>query len=225
MKRTNKLMLATALVVVLAAAGVGGYLWWQSAAASRELPGTVVVVFAMPGEDQAVTAQMVVTVDTAAGTYDVADPNAEVPVPGTSYTKLRDAYPFGGAELVATALLEDDAQAAGWVDVSPEAWEKLLAGGFDVTIVEEFQAYDDANDVYSVFDLGPQHVAVADLGGFVNGVTYTGTAARTAALSDLAKASLAALARVEVGDGIDTSVDEAVWSEFVGILASARPAR
>jgi len=76
--------------------------------AAKAAPSKVVVVFAFPDEENVVTAQLVATVDYATGAYKVEDTSATVSIPGTSYTMLRDAYPFGGPPFLArdfTALL------------------------------------------------------------------------------------------------------------------------
>lgn len=223
MKRARRMWLVSAVCIVIAGV-VGGFLYWRAVAAPATLPKKVVVVFAMPGEDQAVVAQLVVTVDTTAKTYTVSDPNATVQVPGTSYDRLRDAYPFGGAELVTKALLGDTAKEAGWVQVSPQAWKRLLAAGFSVNLSEGFQAFNEKTERYSQFEVGPQHVSVDDLEGFVNGAPYTQDTARMEAEKQLAAVSFNALAATHDRSGIESNVTAGLLVELESVLADSRPA-
>jgi hypothetical protein len=215
-------LIGAACAVVVVGVGVGVLLarGGGPAVAQKAAPSKVVVVFALAGEDNAVTAQLVATVDSATGRYKVGDTSATVSIPGTSYSTLRDAYPFGGAEAVAAALVGGTTAAdTAWVGVSPEAWKRLLAAGFDTTITEAFDAFDDTAERLSEFEVGPQHVAVADLRGFVNGLPYLDTGeARTVPLQGLTVASMKALKTAKPGDGIETNLTAAQWTAFTQTL-------
>lgn len=219
---TRSVLIGATLAVVVVAAAVAGLLLLRPAAkvgTAQAAPSEVVVVFALPGEDKAVTAQMVAAVDYATGAYELVDTTKTVSIPGTSYSALRDAYPFGGAEAIATALADGKAAAStAWVDVSPEAWKRLLAAGFDTTMTEAFDTYDETADRYSEFEVGPQHVAVEDLAGLVNGLPYLAETARAVPTQGLALASLRALAAAKPGPGIETNLTTAQWSAFVTTL-------
>jgi len=210
----------SALVLVAAVVGFlvlrGGATGGGSIIAKPAALSEVVVVFALPGEDKAVTAQMVAVVDYATGVYELVDTTMTVSIPGTSYSQLRDAYPFGGALAVATALADEKATGStAWVDVSPDAWKRLLAAGFDTTVTEVFDTYDETTDRYSEFVVGPQHVAVEDLPGLVNGLPYLAETARTVPTRGLAAASMRALAAAEPGPGIETNLTGEQWTAFV----------
>ena len=219
---TRPILIGAACAVLLVAAVVGGFLLLRPAGkvgTAQAAPSTVVVVFALAGEDNAVTAQVVATVDYATGRYELVDTTKTVSIPGTSYSQLRDAYPFGGAQAVATALTDGTAQAgAAWVDVSPAAWKRLLAAGFDATMTEAFDTYDETTDRYSEFVVGPQHVAVADLGGLVNGLPYLAEEARAEPMKGLVVASMRALATAKPGDGIETILTADQWNAFARTL-------
>ena len=210
-----------ALVLVAAAVGFlllrGGTAGGSGSIGSKSTtPSEVVVVFALPGEDKAVTAQMVAVVDYATGVYELADTTMTVSIPGTSYSALRDAYPFGGAQAVAAALADGKAAAnTTWVDVSPDAWKRLLVAGFDATLTEAFDTYDETTNRYSEFVVGPQHVVVEDLPGLVNGLPYLAETARTVPTRGLAAASMRALATAKPGPGIETNLTAEQWNAFV----------
>jgi len=218
----RSVLVGATLAVVVVAAVVGGLLLLRPAAkvsTAQAAPSTVVVAFALAGEDNAVTAQVVAIVDYATGRYELVDTTKTVSIPGTSYSQLRDAYPFGGAEAVAAALTDGTAQAgAAWVGVSPAAWKRLLAAGFDATMTEAFDTFDETVDRYSEFVVGPQHVVVEDLPGLVNGLPYLAETARTVPTRGLAVASLRALAAAKPGPGIETNLTAEQWNAFVTTL-------
>jgi len=217
-------LIGAASAVVLVALVVGALVMSTGAgrgsAASSAAPTTVVVVFAMAGEDGVQAAQLVAAVDVATGAFELRETSATVSIPGTSYSRLRDAYPFGGAQAVAAALGGGSiAAGTGWVDVSQEAWQRLLASGVDVTIPEAFQTFDDVAERYSDFEVGVQHVAVEDLRGLVNGVAYLSPDSRQTILDALAKASLRALASATPSQGVLTSLTAEQWTGFAKALA------
>ena len=216
-------LIGAASAVVLVALVVGALVMNTGAGrgdSSSEAPTKVVVVFAMAGEDDVVTAQLVTIVDPSSGSFELQETSATVSIPGTSFSLLRDAYPFGGAKAVATAI-EGGSLKSGtaWVDVSPAAWGQLLASGVDVTITVPFDTYDDVTDHYSAFEVGPQRVAAADLRALVNGVAYLAPDSRQAILDAVAKASLRALASTTPPQGVLTSLSTEQWTGFAKALA------
>ncbi|HEY5276220.1 MAG TPA: hypothetical protein VIK38_06745 [Coriobacteriia bacterium] len=216
-------LIGAASAVVLVALVVGALVMNTGAGrgdSSSEAPTKVVVVFAMAGEDDVVTAQLVTIVDPGSGSFELQETSATVSIPGTSFSLLRDAYPFGGAKAVATAI-EGGSLKSGtaWVDVSPAAWGQLLASGVDVTITVPFDTYDDVTDHYSAFEVGPQRVAAADLRALVNGVAYLAPDSRQAILDAVAKASLRALASTTPPQGVLTSLSTEQWTGFAKALA------
>jgi hypothetical protein len=221
---TRSVVIGAVSAVVVVAAVVGALVLRGGAAGvapgdTAAAPSKVVVVFALAGEDNAVTAQVVATVDYATGRYELVDTTKTVAIPGTSYSELRDAYPFGGAQAVATALADGQPTAGtAWVDVSPEAWKRLLAAGFDTSVTTAFEAYDDTAIRYSEFVAGPQRVAVEDLRGLVNGLPYLPAEERTVPMRDLAAASLKALATAQPAAGIETNLTPEQWSAFATAL-------
>lgn len=212
---TSAVVLVALVVGVLAMRGNTG-----PGGASSAPPTKVVVVFAMAGEDRVVTAQMVAVVDPANGRYELQDTSATVSIPGTSYSLLRDAYPFGGAKAVAAAIDGGEIKTGtAWVDVSPEAWQRLLAAGVDVTITVPFDTFDEVTERYTAFEAGGKHVEAADLWALVNGVGYLDAQPRRTIMGGLAAASLSELAKAAPKDGISTSLPSDQWAVFAKRLA------
>lgn len=216
--KTRSALIGAALAVVLVGLAVAALFLWGDIGSTAE-PTKSVVVFAAPGEDGAVVAQLVAVVDMTTGSYEIEDTTQTVAIPGTSYEKLRDAYPFGGAEEVAAAL---DGGTIGpgtaWVDVPQSEWEKLLAGGVEVTVKESFETFDDASDRFMEFSEGQQRVAPEDLRALVLGAAYLGADARKTILDTLAAESLRALASVTPGTGIETNLTDEQWALLVEAL-------
>lgn len=220
---TRSVLVGATLAVVVVAAAVAALVMLRpgagGGAADSNVPSKVVVVFAMAGEDNAVTAQMVAVVDAKTGRYEIKETSSTVSIPGTSYSLLRDAYPFGGAKAVAAALDGGSIKAGtGWVDVSPEAWQRLLAPGVDVTITEPFDTFDEVSERYSEFEIGMQHVAAADLRSLVMGVAYLGAGSRWTIQGELASASLRALASTTPTQGIATDLTAEQWTALAGLM-------
>jgi hypothetical protein len=219
----RSVLVGASLAVVVVAAAVGALVILRptsgGGSADSKAPSEVVVVFAMPGEDHAVTAQLVAVVDVKSGRYELKETSSTVSIPGTSYSLLRDAYPFGGAKAVAAALEGGSIQAGtGWVDISPEAWQRLLAAGVEVTITEPFDTFDEVSERYTEFEVGGQRIESADLGNLVNGLAYLGADQRTAIQGELASASLRALASTTPTQGITTDLTAEQWAVLAAIL-------
>lgn len=221
-KRRPIIVGAVAALLVVAAA-VGAMLAFNRLRPPAPLgdPSKVVVVFALPGEDEAVTAHLVAVVDpkAAPATYKVVDASSTVTLPGTSYTTLRDAYPFGGAEAVAKAL-EGGALEKGtaWVEVSPAAWTKLVQAGVEVSLTANFDTFD--GERFAEFPKGPQTVAAVDLRAFMNGLAYLARTDRDPAVAAVAAESLKGLSASTTGPppGVTTNLSGAGWSRLSAAL-------
>lgn len=221
---TRSVLIGATLAVVLVAGIVGALVvrgGGVGAIGKRTAPDKVVVVFAMQDENKTVVAQMVSVVNAATGVSKRVDTSSTVSIPGTSYTALRDAYPFGGAKAVATAL-DDGTLKPGtaWVGVTPEAWKRLLKAGVEVTITEKFETFDQVTKRYSVFPDGPQRVQPVDLWGLVNGVAYLTASERGTIMDTVAAASLRELSASATAQGITTDLTPEQWSAFTKALRS-----
>jgi hypothetical protein len=142
------------LVIVLLLAVLGGAWWLLSERGLLPAPwaGTkdvsrVMVVAAAPDSDGDVVGKIILLVDVsgAAAEISVIDPGLTVTIPGTDYTTLGDAYPFGGGRLTAEAYaLAEGVDASPFVAISPEALGSAVdaADGVKVTLPAAMSVYD-----------------------------------------------------------------------------------
>lgn len=218
--RTRPIITGALSAVVVIALGVGAYLYMGDRIGPGSAPASqIVVAFAMDGEDRAEVAQLIAVVDLSAGAYSLQDASRTVSIPGTSYTLLRDAYPFGGAEAVAAAIDGGTLKSGTrWVDVPQDAWRRLVDDGVEVAVTEPFETFDEVTERYTEFAEGTQTVSAEDLWGVVNGVAYLSAGEREAILKQLAASSLERLSAAGPGRGISTDLDDEEWSAFVGAL-------
>jgi hypothetical protein len=125
------------IAVVLALVAVGaGYVYLEKSGAFTRTDSLdrVVVVFASHAEDGAEVAQVVAVATDGGRVARLLDPQQEVTIPGTSSSKLLDAYPFGGGKAVADALGGGKTLNA-YVDVPEAEWVALLKRAGDISIV------------------------------------------------------------------------------------------
>ena len=88
----------------------------------------VVVVLVTPDEEgvQLPQAMALYEMGTAGVDATPIDVDLEVTLAGSSYTRLRDAYPFGGGDLLVETWAESAGVEAGeWIVVTQEAWSEL----------------------------------------------------------------------------------------------------
>lgn len=91
---------------------------------------------------------MVVAEDTC--TVEVVDPLLEVTLPGTSYTSLKDAYPFGGGGSVADTWAEAEGrEIPSWVALPGAVWGEIVDedGGVVVDVATPVNVYADGEFV------------------------------------------------------------------------------
>jgi hypothetical protein len=140
--------LVAGLLVVAAAVA-----WFATIVRSPEYamrqPGdrVLVVVASREGTDAAQVAQLLGVVDLSGKTLRVGliDPMTRVALPGTSYDRLRDAYPFGGGEGVAIAWSRHTAsRPLPVVTLSEEALVALVdrLGGISVDVPAAANVFD-----------------------------------------------------------------------------------
>lgn len=159
----------------------------------------VAVVFASHGEDGAQLAQVVALVTENGRKVELLDPETKVVIPGTSYDRLRDAYPFGGAKAVAQALTNRAGGHVSYVDVTEATWLKLLPPSTptEITLPKPVEVFDGARMVS--FAEGTNKVTAADVPLLLQGLQYLEPSQRAPVLESVSKASLAALAGSALG--------------------------
>lgn len=187
---------ALALVVLALAAG-GAYAAWRAgligptpAVQADELT-RVVLVAAAPDEDGAIVAQVIALVDLAGASPSVAavSPATEVSIPGTAYTSLADAYPFGGGAGVAEAYARaTGGQTPAYLSVGPEALARAVdaAGGVTLTLPADMAVFD--GETLYTFSSGERTFSADELGAVFKGAPYVSAAERAALDAELTRA-------------------------------------
>jgi hypothetical protein len=171
-----------ALVVIAAVAGAGWYL-----SRGKIQPGKVaradkvVVMLAGPGEDGATVAQLIAVVDVSGSALKVTDidPTTRVSIPGTTYDRLRDAYPFGGGANVASALAAaQGGKPLPYLVVPAGTWSSEPSGtaSLEVTLPRRLDVFDGTRLV--AFPVGDAHVSPGDLPFLMQGIAYLDPSAR-----------------------------------------------
>jgi hypothetical protein len=210
-------MVAGLAAVVLAAVGV--VFVAPNIRSPMTVPGdkVLIVVAGRSGKDGSQVAQLIGVAELRSGklTVGLVDPMTTVTVPGTTYDRLADAYPFGGGAGVAKAY----AAAAGSqplpvVAVSEQGLRALidLVGGVTVTVPTAVNVFD-GRQLYT-FDEGPRRVTGADVVALLSAADYLkppeeGVALRSAvasALVDGIAASSADLQGLGVGGGVSSTL-------------------
>ena len=112
-------VIAITLVVVL---GLGGYLYLNSVGPDPDArrQERVVVVFESAAEDGATVAALISVVED--GKMLDVSPDSSVTVPGTSFSRIGDAFVFGGAAGVARAIGDANGAPTAFVSVPQPVW-------------------------------------------------------------------------------------------------------
>lgn len=126
------LAIAGIFAALLAWGGWTAYQW-----AITRPPQRVVVIGESQLEDGTTVAGLVATASRSDGGLTVTglDTGARKPIPGTSYDRLRDALPMGGADAVVAAAAPGEERTA-WILLDQETWAQAVdaAGGVKVSI-------------------------------------------------------------------------------------------
>ncbi|MDO8964357.1 MAG: hypothetical protein Q7W30_07700, partial [Coriobacteriia bacterium] len=158
-----------AFVVVAIAGGIGTvYLKSTGSLGRDEAPDRVVIVFSGPANDGAQVAQLIAVVDGTGRDAVFVDPETSATVSGTGAATLRDAYPFGGAALVARAAAPKGTANASWIDVPSAAWAAMLDSARPtVTLPTSVEVFTEGRLVS--FTAGEQRLAGRDAPALLNG--------------------------------------------------------
>ena len=222
-RRSSGALWWIALVVAVVAVAGGGCL---SLAKSGRLDRTdsldrvVVVVFASQAEDGAEVGQVIAVATGGGSTVRLLDPRQSATIPGTSYDKLGDAYPFGGGKAVADALAGDASARNAYVDVPEAAWIALLQarGGAVSVVLPKALAVFDGTRLVS-FSEGTRTVAPVDVPALLRGAAYLETADRMRVVEAVGEASLSALAGAGGPAGaVRTDLTPEAYARLLGAL-------
>lgn len=216
----NGIVLAVAVVLVAGAAAYF-YLVRSGALTSTDTIDRVVVVFASQAEDGAEVAQVVALV-TDGRDVSLIDPQRTASIPGTSYDKLADAYPFGGGGAVAAALDGTGVLPYAYVDVPEVEWVALLQGNayLRVVVPKPIEVFDGQRLVS--FAEGTQTVPAANVPALMRGIAYLDSADRMRVVRAVGEASLYALGagdEVEVeAEGVRTDLTPDAYARLLASL-------
>jgi hypothetical protein len=183
-------------------------------------PSTVIVVFAIEGEDGGPIAHTAAVVTPGGGgkPYYLLETSVTVATPGLSDARLSDTYAFGGARGLAEAHDGGELRpSTAWVDVPPAAWEALLRDGVELTLANNFDVFD--GERLFEFPAGPQLVSGEQLRALANGIEYLDRAERRAVREAVAAASLKALVSgTAPPKGASTNLTADGWARLAAAL-------
>lgn len=203
-------------VIAYAAGLVGG------APVSAEELDRVLVVAASPDENGDVVGQIVMVADLTSDEISVesVSPAMPVTIPGTSFSQLKDAYPFGGGKGTAEALARSEGGATlPYVAISAAqlAGAVEAAGGVEVTLPEAMSVFDGER-LFSL-EKGEQRLDAEELQAVFKGSAYLGDDSREQLEAALAEALRAVLAASPgIIDGSDTNLDEGARTRLKAAL-------
>lgn len=213
---------AIAGLVTVVLIGIGGYAYLAATGGlskTRNLDRAV-VVFSSKTEDGAQVAQVVALVTNGGEQVEFIDPEATATVPGTSYTKLGEAYPFGGARGVAEALAGRAGGRVAYVDVPEDTWKRILpVEGVDVSLSQPLEVFDGQRLVS--FKSGETTVAPGDVPHLMQGIAYLAPADRLATAMYVGKASVSAFGKAseDAVEGLETDLNESAFRVLRAALA------
>lgn len=214
-------MVAGVLIVAVAVGGALLYRSWSGrAGVSAENLERVLIVAAAPDENGDVVGQIIVVVDVATGTLEPVSPALEVTIPGTTYSTLGDAYPFGGGAGTAEALARaEGGEPLPYVAIGAGALMDAVqaAGGAQVTLRAPMSVFD-GEDLYT-FEAGEQTLDAEELGAVLKGAPYRTQDLRDKLDAELGQALVETLAASP--ETLEAVQDTDLSAEALGALQAA----
>ena len=192
----KSILVGAILALVLAAVlGAGGYLYSRSVEGITDVrpQDRVVLIFESPAEDGATVAALVAVVGD--GHMRDVSPDTKVTIPGTSYSRLSDAFVFGGGAAVARALGEGkNGGRVAFVSVPESEWRAAIEASRGVEL--------DVQDKVTVFDgrklttipAGKHRLSADDVAALLRGLSYVSPSQSQAIRRELERQLAGALA-------------------------------
>lgn len=181
----------------------------------------VVVILALPDEDAVILPRVIDRYTTANSVTraEHIDPLAETEIPGTTYTELREAYPFSGATGLTEALASEGAAAPSYVLVTPDGWDALLgADELEVDIPEHMEVFDGVR--LWTFEEGETELDAEAVTAMLKGADYLGSDAREALRIQLGEQLARRLSRSQLlPEDVQTDLTAEEYAAFVALLA------
>jgi len=173
----------------------------------------VLLVVALPDENGDIVAQLIADIDASGATVRPivrsVDPTTPVTVAGTSFDRLRDSYPFGGGQGVASSYARlVGGEPLPYIDLGPEAVEALLdaSGGITLDLPQAMNVFDGQR----LYTFSQEQVTAdaAEFRAIVNGAGYLPTDERKMVLQQACERVSELLVRYP--GGIGAAVDGGV---------------
>jgi hypothetical protein len=177
-------MIAMSVLAVLVLVGLAAGAWavWQWS--STRPPERMVVIGESTLEDGTTVAGLVAMIDPAKGASSVeaVDSGEEVAIPGTSYSRLRDALSMGGPQEIVSILSGEESGSTAWVVLDEVAWAELIdrVGGVEVVVVEETTVF--TGEELFRFEKGAKKLTGAEAVALVMGADELESAGASAAV-------------------------------------------
>ncbi|MDZ4177753.1 MAG: hypothetical protein U1E29_00755 [Coriobacteriia bacterium] len=197
-----------------------------------------IVVLVLPDEDGTLIPRTITRlgIDADAATtipIDHVDPRSPAIIPGTTYSELRDAYPFGGGALLARILTEttgtadtatagnnpgSDARQSAHVILDMDALRTVAMGrtaAFDLEIPEHMEVFD--GERLFTFEEGAATVTLDELPALFAGAEYLSAAEREIVRVQVAEEIISLLrgGGTQLYDAVETDLSADRYAEFV----------
>lgn len=193
-----------AVLAVLVVAGIAAWVVLGGDLGTPQDVDAILVTLVTPDEEgvQLPQAMAYFELGTAGVGATAVDPDLEVTLAGSSYTRLRDSYPFGGGDLLAQTWADSaGVESPEWIVVTQDVW-LTLARDSDVTLDMPVDAeVFDGVTLYS-FESGVGTYTGPEVVALMKGVDYLETDERADVRSQL----MLELARLLSTAGDDVSV-------------------
>lgn len=199
-------LLTGALIGLVLVAVVVGYLLWNGLEESKQAgPDDVVVMLVLPDEEGVVLPRVVTRyVTTGEGTTakDV-DVRAQIEIPGTSYTQLRDAYTFQGPAGVASAVGTSSERTPSYVVIDAEDYAQLMGEEpVEIEVPAHMEVFDGAR--LHTFEQGVASIGTDAIAPLFNGLQYLEASQRDYVRVQVGKA---------LGEALAADPSAATWLE------------
>lgn len=175
--RATRPLVVGVLIVSIVLVGVVAYRAWSLRAGAVDAGDLtrVLLVAAAPDDTGAVVGQIITIADLTVSptALEPVSPALAVAIPGTTYSTLGDAYPFGGGAGTADALARaQGGDALPYAAISAEAFGAALeaAGTVTVTLPAAMSVFD-GEDLYT-FDAGKQQLTPDEVLAALKGAPY-----------------------------------------------------
>ena len=207
-------ILALVLVVVL---GAGGYLYSRSVGGITDVrpEDRVVLIFESPAEDGATVAALISVV--ADGRMRDVSPDTTVTIPGTSYTRLGDAFVFGGGAAVARALGDSpNGGRVAFVSVPESEWRAAIEAsrGVEVSVRDKVTVFDGQK--LTTIRAGKQTLSANEVAALLRGLSYVSPSQSQSIRRELERELASALAsRTPSAGRLDSSLSPAALGRWL----------